>query len=260
MLRKLDDGSVPLRLLYTTLFRLLFSQSFTILTQCEKRIGSTAVIIKPLGDIGLLATLPDEAAAVGLAVSIRHANPEWLVDVVPAYATVGVFFNPDRTSTTEAADWVRKQSPSARPNGPASAIHAIPVCYELQQDLNRVAEYCQLTPDEVISLHLGTEYTVYAIGFVPGFPYLGYLPEKLRGVPRLDSPRIRVEPGSVGLTGRQTGIYPLPRPGGWNLIGRTPLTIVDVADAYFPLRVGDRVRFMRMDTSEFEKLLGERLV
>src|SRR4029077_12105528 len=98
-----------------------------------------------------------------------------------------------------------------------------------------------------ILLHTSIEYTVYAIGFVPGFPYLGYLPEKLCGVPRLASPRLKVEPGSIGLTGRQTGIYPLPRPGGWNLIGRTPLTIVDVADSYFPLRVGDVVRFDRID-------------
>ena len=94
---------------------------------------------------------------------------------------------------------------------------------------------------------------------MPGFPYLGYLPEKLCGVPRLNSPRIRVEPGSVGLTGRQTGIYPLPRPGGWNLIGRTPLTLVDVADGYFPLRVGDRVRFSRIESSEYERLYGMRL-
>ncbi len=134
--------------------------------------------IKPLGDIGLLATLPDEAAAVGLAVSIRNANPIWLVDVVPAYATVGVFFHPDRASSAEVADWVRKQSPSTRPDGSVSKIHTIPVCYELQLDLNRVAEHCEMTPDEVIVLHSVSEYTVYAIGFVPGFPYLGYLPEK----------------------------------------------------------------------------------
>ena len=79
---------------------------------------------------------------------------------------------------------------------------------------------------------------MYAIGFVPGFPYLGYLPAELCGVGRLPSPRLRVEPGSVGLTGRQTGVYPLPRPAGWNILGRTPLTLVDVADGYFPIRVG----------------------
>jgi inhibitor of KinA len=100
---------------------------------------------------------------------------------------------------------------------------------------------------------------VYAVGFVPGFPYLGYLPPELCGVGRLGSPRLRVEAGSVGLTGRQTGVYPLPRPGGWNLIGRTPLVLVDVAAGFFPLRVGDRVQFARIDERRYRELEGERL-
>jgi inhibitor of KinA len=111
----------------------------------------------------------------------------------------------------------------------------------------------------VIRLHAATEYVVYAIGFCPGFPYLGYLPPELCGVPRLPAPRLRVEAGSVGLTGRQTGIYTQPRPGGWNLVGRTPLVLVDVADGYFPLRTGDRVRFARIDEAEYRRLEGERL-
>src|SRR5262249_36917395 len=98
-----------------------------------------------------------------------------------------------------------------------------------------------------------------AIGFSPGFPYLGYLPTALCGVPRLTAPRLHVEPGSVGLTGRQTGIYPEARPGGWNLIGRTPLVLVDVVDGYFPLRTGDRVRFARNAEGEFRGRAGQRL-
>jgi inhibitor of KinA len=215
------------------------------------------VEVKALGDVAVIAYAADEPTAVGLADAIRSANPDWLQDVVPAYASVGVFFDPDRTNTATVSAWVQKQSPSSERT--TGHRHTIPVCYERELDLARVAEFCDLTPDDVITLHLSTEYTVYAIGFVPGFPYLGYLPEKLVGVPRLDSPRIRVEPGSVGLTGKQTGIYPLPRPGGWNLIGRTPLTLVDVADGYFPLRVGDRVKFERIDTGEFDRLDGERI-
>jgi inhibitor of KinA len=111
----------------------------------------------------------------------------------------------------------------------------------------------------VIHLHAGNDYTVYAIGFCPGFPYLGYLPPELCGVPRLPQPRLRVEAGSVGLTGRQTGIYTEARPGGWNLIGRTPLQLVDVRDHYFPLRTGDLVRFQRVDESEYLHLRGQRL-
>src|SRR3989442_676017 len=113
----------------------------------------------------------------------------------------------------------------------------------ISSPLTRVAEHHQVNGEEIIRLHTATVYTVYAIGFCPGFPYLGYLSQELAGVPRLPTPRLRVEPGSVGVTGRQTGIYPEARPGGWNLIGRTPLELVNVKDGYFPLRTGDGVRF-----------------
>src|SRR5207237_7061161 len=137
--------------------------------------------------------------------------------------------------------------------------HVIPCCYELGPDLARVAGQTGLTTGDVIRLHTETEYVVYAIGFCPGFPYLGYLPPPLCGVPRLPAPRLRVEAGSVGLTGRQTGIYTEERPGGWSLIGRTPLTLVDVADGYFPLRTGDRVRFEPINAAVYRELLGKRL-
>jgi inhibitor of KinA len=214
----------------------------------------------PLGDQAILAYFPDERAAVRFAETVRSAAPPWLLDVVPAYASVGVFFDPQQLATVEVIRWLK--SPPQLPTNtgqPAGAVHTIPVCYEMQLDLGRVVELTGLTADQVIELHAGREYTVYALGFVPGFPYLGYLPEALCGVARLPSPRLRVEPGSVGLTGRQTGVYPLPRPGGWNIIGRTPLMLVDVADGYFPIRVGDTVRFKRIDADEFRKLEGERL-
>jgi inhibitor of KinA len=122
-----------------------------------------------------------------------------------------------------------------------------------------VAGHLQLASEEIVSLHSAYEFRVYAIGFCPGFPYLGYLPPKLCGLPRLPSPRFALEPGSVGLTGRQTGIYPLVRPGGWHIIGRTPLELVNVADGYFPLQVGDRIRFRTIDRDEYESLKGKRL-
>jgi inhibitor of KinA len=129
----------------------------------------------------------------------------------------------------------------------------------MQLDLERVVTHTGLPADRVIEEHTNAVYSVFAIGFCPGFPYLGYLPPALEGVPRLPSPRMRVAPGSVGLTARQTGVYPLARPGGWNLIGRTPLELVNVEDEYFPLRVGDRVQFRRIDDAEFRRLEGERL-
>ncbi len=219
------------------------------------------MILKPLGDQAVLAELPNEAAAVAFAAAVRAAAPGWLQDVVPAYASVGVFFDADRVGLGEVVRWLKTVgvNPTARREEVPPRSHVIPVCYERQLDLARVAELTGLIAEQVIELHAGTEYTVYAIGFVPGFPYLGYLPEPLRGVGRLASPRQRVEPGSVGLAGKQTGIYPLPRPGGWNIVGRTPLVLVDVAAGYFPLRVGDRVRFRRIDEAEYRRLEGERL-
>jgi inhibitor of KinA len=261
----------------------------------------------PLGDQAVLAYLPDETAAVRFAAAVRAAAPPWLQDVVPAYASVGVFFDADLISLSEVMRWLRlwEGKASAEPGfltspregevaaqprvggqsfpgeGPTTPHtnpppqggrgpevrqephppkqHRIPVCYELQHDMARVCEHTGLTAGEVIHLHTAAEFTVYAVGFVAGFPYLGYLPQQLCGVPRLESPRPRVEPGSVGLTGRQTGIYPVPRPGGWNLIGRTPLVIVDVAGGFFPLRVGDSVRFERIDSESFRRREGERL-
>ncbi len=220
--------------------------------------------LAPLGDQAVLAYHTDEPTAIEFANRVRAANPAWLFDVVPAYASVGVFFDADRTGTADVVAWLEalvRAAPahSDRPPALAPRHFTIPVCYEMQLDLARVSEHTGLPPDEVIRLHTATTYTVYAIGFVPGFPYLGYLPQELCGVGRLPSPRVRVEPRSVGLTARQTGIYPLARPGGWNLIGRTPLTIVDVASGFFPLRVGDAVRFERIDEQHYHKLEGERL-
>ncbi len=219
--------------------------------------------LRSLGESAWLIHLPGESVAVALAGRIRALAPAWLEDVVPAYASVGVFFDAERIAAEAVAEWIAEIQTS--PPNPLSEeargdrTFAIPVCYERGPDIGAVASHLDLTPDAVIRLHTSTEFTVHAIGFVPGFPYLGYLPEALCGVPRLTSPRTRVEPGSVGLTGRQTGIYPLPRPGGWHLIGQTPLTLVDVADEFFPLRVGDRISFTRIGHAEYHQLHGKRL-
>ncbi len=216
------------------------------------------VKLLPLGDTAVLAYLPDEAAAWRFAAAARAAALPGRLDVVQAYASVAVFFDPGATSLAAVTAVLERLDATAAP--PVEPRHhELPCCYELNLDLARVAEHTGLSPDDVIRLHTGTEYTVYAIGFCPGFPYLGYLPAELCGVPRLPAPRVRVEPGSVGLTGRQTGVYPLERPGGWNIIGRTPLVLADPAAGYFPLRVGDRVRFRRIDDAEFRRRAGERL-
>src|SRR5262245_26118977 len=217
--------------------------------------------ITSLGDQAVLAYFADEADALRFAAAVRAANAPWLIDVVGAYKSVAVFFDLDRIDP--GAVQARLQQLCTQANHSAAAapgkLHRIPCCYGLGLDLKRVAEFTGLSPEEIIRLHSQTDYTVYAIGFCPGFPYLGYLPPPLCGAPRLETPGLGVEAGSVGLTGRQTGIYTEPRPGGWNLIGRTPLELVNVADGYFPLRTGDRVRFERIGETEFELLKGKRL-
>jgi inhibitor of KinA len=215
----------------------------------------------PLGDQAVLAYLADETTAWRFAAVVRQTNDPWLVDVVQAYTSVAVFFSLDKMPYREVVERLHQICKEEAREGvrPEAQFHRIPCCYEFQVDLARVAEHTRLPADEIIRLYGETEYTVYAIGFCPGFPYLGYLPAALSGVPRLPAPRLRVEAGSVGLTGRQTGIYPLARPGGWNLIGRTPLQLVDVVDSYFPLRTGDHLRFERIDETQYRQMLGERL-
>jgi inhibitor of KinA len=215
--------------------------------------------VELLGDQGLLARFADEAAALRWSAAVRGLGAGWVVDVVQAYTTVAVFLDRERTTLAEARAVLAGLDTATLGQDLLGRLVLIPCCYELQLDLERVARERGLDPEEVIRLHSAHEYTVYAVGFSPGFPYLGYLPEALCGVPRLAAPRLRVEAGSVGLTGRQTGIYPEARPGGWNLIGRTPLQLVDVAEGYFPLRTGDHVRFVPIDEDEFRKRRGERL-
>jgi inhibitor of KinA len=218
------------------------------------------ISLKPLGDQALLASFETENEALRWAAAVRRLAPPWLVDVVQAYRGVAVFFDLDQTTFSAVTQTLDTLARGGIPDVTAEArLHHIPCCYEFPMDLPRVAETTGLTEEEIIRSHLDVEYTVYAIGFCPGFPYLGYLPEPLCGVPRLPAPRLRVEAGSVGLTGRQTGIYTEARPGGWNLIGRTPLELVHVADGYFPLRTGDRVRFVRIDETTFRQLQGKRL-
>jgi inhibitor of KinA len=214
---------------------------------------------EPLGDQAVMARGETEAAAFAFADAVRRAPPTWCIDVVQAYSTVAVFYDPETTDYFRAVTELERAQLQPHEARLAATLHVIPCCYDHGPDLAHVAEQRGLTTAEVMALHTGTRYTVYAIGFCPGFPYLGYLPPQLTGVPRLATPRLRVAAGSVGMTGRQTGIYTEVRPGGWNIIGQTPLCLVDVADGYFPLRTGDEVEFRRIDDVEFQRLRGERL-
>lgn len=216
--------------------------------------------LQPLADQAVLAALADETQALRFAARARRLQAAGLVDVVQAYTTVAVFYDLDQTNYDAVAELVRPLcNAEDGPAEPEGRFWQIPCQYDRELDLDRVAGHLGLPIEEVIRLHSETIYTVYAIGFCPGFPYLGYLPPALCGISRLATPRLRVEAGSVGLTGRQTGIYTEPRPGGWCLIGRTPLQLVDVAAGYFPLRTGDRVQFVPIDERGYRDLKGKPL-
>ena len=223
--------------------------------------------IHPLGDTALIIDLADEssdadqllALSLFAADAIERARLPGVVDVTSAYRSIALFFAPGQVEQN-IKEKIRALilSKRARSRGKARRTE-IPVCYdnEFALDLARVAGHTSLTGDGIIALHASTEYTVACIGFVPGFPFLAGLSEKLR-VPRLESPRTKVPAGSVAIANAQAGIYPFESPGGWNVIGRTPLRLFDTnAQSPALLQPGDRVRFRRITRQEFERSFKE---
>jgi KipI family sensor histidine kinase inhibitor len=192
---------------------------------------------------------------------LRDAAIPGLLDVVPAYATVLLSFD---GAGLEACAAERAVCSALRGLGdeaddPPAAARAVPVCYEPEHgpDLDEVAALNGLSRDEAEALHCGAEYTVGFMGFTPGFAYLHGLPAGLASA-RLESPRARVAAGSVGIAGVQTGIYPGGTPGGWRLIGRTPLRVFDTGrEVPALLGVGERVRFVPITAAEFDALAAE---
>jgi inhibitor of KinA len=170
-----------------------------------------------------------------------------VTNVHPAYASILIDFDPlaTRHSAVERAAAELFAQAVAAPL-PEPRLVEIPVAYggEYGPDLEAVAAFAGHTPDEVVAIHSSAEYLVYFLGFSPGFPYLGGMPESI-AAPRLETPRRRVPAGSVAIGGRQTGVYPMASPGGWRIIGRTPLRLFEpAADPPVLLQMGDHVRFV----------------
>lgn len=221
--------------------------------------------LEPLGDSAVVATLGsgiDEAtltSVLSFADAIVAAKRSGITDVVPAYSSVTAFYDPAQftEASGDAYDAVCRFLESCAAAVPAAKRGAprlveIPVSYggDFGPDLGKVAEHCKMDPAEVVSLHSGAEYLVHAIGFTPGFPYLGGLPETLR-TPRRDTPRLRVPAGSVAIGGSQTGVYPFDSPGGWQIIGRTQFALFRPRmQPAAILKPGDRVRFKVISAAE----------
>jgi KipI family sensor histidine kinase inhibitor len=208
-------------------------------------------------DHSVLVTFGDEISRAMLErvrrmfFGIRRARG--IVNLHPGYATLLISFDPRILQHADVEALARDAETSEAPV-PSPASVDIPVCYggDFGPDLADVAEHCGLTAERVIELHSSAAYIVHFLGFSPGFPYLGGMPEAL-ATPRLSSPRTRVAAGSIGIAGAQTGVYPAASPGGWRLIGRTPVRLFDPEqNPPALLAMGDNVRFRRISPDEFD--------
>jgi inhibitor of KinA len=201
------------------------------------------------GDRALLVTLgrsidPELLGQVlALNQALQERRPSGLISTVPAYASLLCHYDPDVTDAGRLEAGIRQLEGQVDASVPFGAVVDVPTRYD-GPDLADVALKTNLTPAGVVEAHAGREYLVYCVGFAPGFTYCGALPDQL-AVPRLASPRLRVSAGSIGIAGRQTGIYAVESPGGWNLIGRTALRLFDpAADPPARFKPGDRLRFV----------------
>ena len=210
--------------------------------------------LKPLGDSAWLVEFPEKSGLEALALvkgylaALGQDRPAGVLDVVPAFASLAVHFEGE--NGLNILNWIKSASPLD--HSTAGEEFVIPVAYggENGPDLVEVAEKTGLSPAEVISLHAGASYTVAAVGFSPGFPYLLGLPERLN-LPRRPTPRLVVPAGSVAVAGSQAGIYPFDSPGGWHVLGKTCIRLFDpLALRPALMRIGDRVRFSPVEKIE----------
>lgn len=222
-----------------------------------------------------IETVAIDCLMVRLFDAIDEANMPWmlaasqrlravfagqLVDLVPSYTTLMVHFDLLQLSPDQARTLIREALENLQPdNGSGGRQHEIPVWYDLSvgPELSLLAERCATSVADIVRRHSEREYQVFALGFAPGFAFMGLVEEAL-AAPRLATPRKRVAAGSVGIAERQTAAYPAVSPGGWNLIGRTPSKLFDRdRDGYSLLQPGDRVRFVAVDRATFINLGGD---
>jgi len=219
-----------------------------------------------LGDRAVLITLGDSIDEAthrrvrAVTARIDAEPPPGFVDRVPAFASVVVHYEPSRVNGVSpsphdafVAGLQHILNDIRDDELPPARVVEIPVCYggDFGPDIDDVARQHTIEPQQVIDIHAAGDYLVYMVGFMPGFAYLGGLSSRI-ATPRRQTPRTAVPAGTVGIGGEQTGVYPLVSPGGWNLIGRTPLRVFDIARAEPALLVtGDRVRFYPITLDEF---------
>jgi len=221
------------------------------------------ISIRPAGDTGIVVDLGDRIDIAtnrrvhALATQLKETLAPYLpVDVLPGYVSLLVTYDP-MTLTYEAVVRAIREASTAEVREPKTVRRfRLPVAYggEYGPDLEDVARYHDVSSAKVVEEHTGRDYPIFCLGFSPGFPLLGGLSESLH-TPRLETPRPRVPAGSVAIGGAQTGVYPTDTPGGWRLIGRTPLVLFNV-DHHppVPYQAGDVIRFEPIDAAEYDRL------
>lgn len=226
-----------------------------------------SVKISPLGDTALLIDFADESSdseallkrALSAADAIEQARISGVIEVSSAYQSVAICLSNSRHDDAAIKKRIHAllDSSSPHPLRPNRLIE-IPVCYgsDLALDAQRIVTETKLPFEKIIALHSSTEFVVACIGFLPGFPYLAGLPKSLR-VPRLPTPRTKVPAGSVAIANAQAGIYPVESPGGWNVIGRSPLSLFNPGKTPPTLLApGDRVRFRQISREQFAAIIS----
>lgn len=223
---------------------------------------SISIKTRPLGDSALVLNFGNVMSdAVNRRVHqatgrLREARLPGIVDLVPAFASLTVFYDGCLVTYTALVEAIEMALTAVEESkvSPGRVIE-LPTCYEppYSSDIQQVAEHCQCTVEDVVALHSEPEYQVYFLGFMPGFPYLGGMSPAL-ATPRKTTPVLTVPAGAVGIAGGQTGVYPMETPGGWQIIGRTPIPLfVPGLTPPAVLRAGDRLRFKPVSACEFEQ-------
>jgi inhibitor of KinA len=225
-------------------------------------LGEDAVLI----ELGKDINIETHHRVQMIAGLLENNPPEWMIEYIPAFTTITIFYEPFKimkscksnqlpyTYVCQQINFLFEQFNFDKST--QQRLVEIPVCYggELGPDLDIVASVNQLTPEEVIQIHTSGDYIVYMIGFAPGFPYIGGMSEKI-AAPRKESPRLKIPERSVGIAGMQTGIYPIETPGGWQLIGRTPIRLfTPEANPPSLLRAGDKIKFTAISFEEYQAL------
>lgn len=224
-----------------------------------KSLGEAALVV----EFGSAIDPEINARVMALYAALETARAEGALpgvrETVPTFRSLAVHYDPLRLSRAEVEAVLAPYVAAAEPEARVGRTWVLPSCYEGEHapDLAEVAERTGLSTGEVVAIHGGATYPVYILGFVPGFAYLGGVPEKLR-LPRRTSPRTNVPAGSVAIAGEMTGVYPLESPGGWHLLGRCPVPMFDQArDPAVFLSPGDRVRFAPISAARYDEIKAE---